>query len=61
MLQYMSIGLGQPREKTRVQLLERMIRPVGPPPEVSVVDGQGQAGADCGIATRLRHVGSWLK
>jgi len=35
LLQYMSIGLGQPREKTRVQLLERMIRPVGPPPEVS--------------------------
>ena len=35
MLQYMSIGLGQPREKTRVQLLERMIQPVGPPPKVS--------------------------
>ena len=35
LLQYMSIGLGQSREKTRVQLLERMIRPVGPPPEVS--------------------------
>lgn len=33
-LQYMSIGLGQPREKTRVQLLERMIQPVGPPPKV---------------------------
>ena len=35
LLQYMSIGLGQPREKTRVQLLERMVRPVGAPPEVS--------------------------
>lgn len=35
LLQYMSIGLGQPREKTRVQLLERMVRPVGPPPEVN--------------------------
>lgn len=35
LLQYMSIGLGQSREKTRVQLLERMVRPVGPPPEVS--------------------------
>ncbi|KAH7555271.1 hypothetical protein BM1_06894 [Bipolaris maydis] len=33
LLQYMSIGLGQPREKTRLQLLERMVRPVGPPPE----------------------------
>jgi splicing factor 3B subunit 5 len=35
LLQYMSIGLGQPREVTRVQILERMVRPVGPPPEVS--------------------------
>ncbi|KAJ4361943.1 hypothetical protein N0V83_010884 [Neocucurbitaria cava] len=35
LLQYMSIGLGQSREQTRLQLLERMIRPVGPPPEVS--------------------------
>jgi len=35
LLQYMSIGLGQSREKTRLQLLERMVRPVGPPPEVS--------------------------
>jgi hypothetical protein len=35
MLQYMSIGLGQPRERTRIQMIERMIRPVGPPPEVS--------------------------
>jgi splicing factor 3B subunit 5 len=34
LLQYMSIGLGQPREVTRVQILERMVRPVGPPPEV---------------------------
>lgn len=37
LLQYMSIGLGQPREKTRVQLLERMIQPVGPPPKVRKV------------------------
>jgi hypothetical protein len=35
MLQYMSIGLGQSREKTRIQMLERMIQPVGKPPEVS--------------------------
>ncbi|ORY02284.1 splicing factor 3B subunit 5/RDS3 complex subunit 10 [Clohesyomyces aquaticus] len=33
MLQYMSIGTGQPREKMRIQLLERMIQPVGPPPK----------------------------
>jgi hypothetical protein len=35
LLQYMSIGLGQPREKTRIQLIERMIQPVGKPPQVS--------------------------
>ncbi|KAF2680301.1 splicing factor 3B subunit 5/RDS3 complex subunit 10 [Lentithecium fluviatile CBS 122367] len=33
LLQYMSIGLGQSREKTRVQMLERMIQPAGPPPK----------------------------
>ncbi|KAF2476910.1 splicing factor 3B, subunit 5, partial [Lindgomyces ingoldianus] len=33
MLQYMAIGTGQPREKMRIQLLERMIQPVGPPPK----------------------------
>jgi splicing factor 3B subunit 5 len=38
LLQYMSIGLGQSREVTRVQLLERMVRPVGAPPEVRIED-----------------------
>ncbi|KAF2020621.1 splicing factor 3B subunit 5/RDS3 complex subunit 10 [Aaosphaeria arxii CBS 175.79] len=33
MLQYMSIGLGQSKERTRIQMLERMVRPVGNPPE----------------------------
>lgn len=32
LLKYASIGYGQTREQTRVQLLERMVRPVGPPP-----------------------------
>jgi splicing factor 3B subunit 5 len=35
LLNYMSIGLGQCRERTRIQLLERMIQPVGKPPKVS--------------------------
>jgi splicing factor 3B subunit 5 len=35
MLQYISVGQGQCREKTRIQLLEKMIQPVGKPPEVS--------------------------
>ncbi|OAL52918.1 splicing factor 3B, subunit 5 [Pyrenochaeta sp. DS3sAY3a] len=33
LLQYMSIGLGQPMEKTRMQFLERMVQPIGPPPK----------------------------
>ncbi|CAI6333838.1 unnamed protein product [Periconia digitata] len=33
LLQYMSIGLGQSREMTRVQMLERMIQPSGKPPK----------------------------
>jgi splicing factor 3B subunit 5 len=32
LLQYAAIGLGQTREQMRVQLLERMVRPAGPPP-----------------------------
>jgi splicing factor 3B subunit 5 len=34
LLQYMSIGMGESREKVRVQMIEKMIQPVGPPPEV---------------------------
>lgn len=37
MLQYISIANGEPREKTRVMLLDRMIRPIGRPPPVSAV------------------------
>ncbi|TKA71421.1 hypothetical protein B0A49_03934 [Cryomyces minteri] len=35
LLQYVAIGMGLPREIVRKNLLEKMIRPVGPPPEVS--------------------------
>lgn len=41
LLQYAAIGLGQTREQTRVQLLERMIRPIGPPPKEQGV-GSGE-------------------
>jgi len=34
LLEYMAIGLGEPREKVRAQMIERMIRPAGKPPEV---------------------------
>lgn len=32
LLHYAAIGCGKTREQMRVQLLERMIRPIGPPP-----------------------------
>lgn len=34
MLSYMSIGMGDCREKLRAQMIEKMIQPVGKPPEV---------------------------
>ncbi|KAF2092020.1 splicing factor 3B, subunit 5 [Saccharata proteae CBS 121410] len=34
LLQYMSIGMGEPREMTRLRMLEKMIQPAGKPPEV---------------------------
>jgi splicing factor 3B subunit 5 len=35
LLSYMAIGLGEPREKVRAMLLEKMVQPAGKPPEVS--------------------------
>ncbi|KAL1600519.1 hypothetical protein SLS60_006905 [Paraconiothyrium brasiliense] len=54
LLQYMSIGLGQPREKTRVQLLERMIQPVGPPPK-SMNDTASAGTFGTGDRAHMRH------
>jgi splicing factor 3B subunit 5 len=34
MLSYMAIGMGECREKVRAQMVEKMIQPVGKPPEV---------------------------
>ncbi|EON63377.1 hypothetical protein W97_02604 [Coniosporium apollinis CBS 100218] len=34
LLQYMAIGLGEPREKVRLQMVEKMVQPVGKPPAV---------------------------
>jgi len=33
LLSYMSLGLGQSREETRVMLIEKMVQPVGKPPD----------------------------
>ncbi|KAF2805121.1 splicing factor 3B, subunit 5 [Mytilinidion resinicola] len=34
MLEYISLGMGQPREKVRAQMIDKMIQPVGKPPAV---------------------------
>ncbi|KAI4098219.1 MAG: hypothetical protein L6R37_006618 [Teloschistes peruensis] len=34
LLAYMSLGLGEPKEKVRAMFLEKMIQPVGRPPAV---------------------------
>jgi len=34
LLEYMAIGAGECKEKMRVQLIDKMIQPVGKPPEV---------------------------
>ena len=33
MLEYISLGMGEPKEKVRAQLIEKMVRGVGPPKE----------------------------
>jgi len=35
LLHYTSIGMGEPKEKVRMMMIEKMIQPVGKPPEVS--------------------------
>lgn len=35
MLQYMSLGMGEPKEKVRTMMIEKMVRGAGNPPEVS--------------------------
>lgn len=37
LLQYMSIGMGEPKEKVRAAMLEKMVKGAGSPPEVSDV------------------------
>lgn len=34
LLSYIAIGMGEPREKVRAQMIEKMVRGVGNPPEV---------------------------
>ena len=37
LLQYMAIGMGEPKEKVRAAMVEKMVRGAGNPPEVSCV------------------------
>jgi splicing factor 3B subunit 5 len=32
LLQYMALGMGEPKDKVRGQMIEKMVRGVGPPP-----------------------------
>ncbi|KAJ5246160.1 splicing factor 3B subunit 10 SF3b10 [Penicillium chermesinum] len=34
LLQYMAVGLNEPKEKVRMQMLEKMVRGAGNPPEI---------------------------
>jgi len=42
LLQYTALGLGEPMEKVRCQLIDKMIAPVGPPPEIVEEGGEKQ-------------------
>ena len=35
MLSYMAVGMGEPKEKVRAAMIEKMVRGAGNPPEVS--------------------------
>lgn len=36
LLSYMSVGMGEPKEKVRAAMIEKMVRGAGNPPEVSL-------------------------
>ena len=36
LLEYMALGLGESKEKVRAMMVEKMVQPVGKPPEVSL-------------------------
>lgn len=38
LLSYMSVGMGEPKEKVRTMMLEKMVRGAGNPPEVCAID-----------------------
>jgi hypothetical protein len=44
LLEYMALGLGESKEKVRARMIEKMIQPVGKPPEVSFNFRRGEEG-----------------
>lgn len=40
LLSYMSVGMGEPKEKVRAQMIEKMVRGAGNPPEVGFFDSR---------------------
>lgn len=71
LLSYMAVGMGEPKEKVRAAMIEKMVRGAGNPPEVGYpfslsffVDRPGIAvtdwsGLDAGISKREWGRGIW--
>jgi splicing factor 3B subunit 5 len=53
LLQYTALGLGEPMRKVRTQMIDRMVFPVGPPPEV---EEEGTVNGSAGKAKRQMKV-----
>ncbi|MCJ1255339.1 hypothetical protein MMC24_003155 [Lignoscripta atroalba] len=55
LLEYMAIGMGEPKERVRAMMIEKMIQPVGKPPEVATgVAGEMGQNADLFTGSRLK-------
>ncbi|KAF3491663.1 splicing factor 3B subunit 5 [Arthroderma uncinatum] len=43
LLQYMAIGMGEPKEKVRAMMVEKMVRGAGNPPDTDLMGGFGDS------------------
>ncbi|GES60821.1 splicing factor 3B, subunit 5 [Aspergillus terreus] len=46
LLSYMAVGMGEPKEKVRAAMIEKMVRGAGNPPEVCFGTTETQCGAE---------------
>ncbi|KAG2418320.1 hypothetical protein HFD88_001421 [Aspergillus terreus] len=46
LLSYMAVGMGEPKEKVRAAMIEKMVRGAGNPPEASFGATETQCGAE---------------